>query len=220
MLEAIISFLPSEGAGAIGALDWSAEERKRLARLSHSYLCPTCGAIASLLSEPSETEEKPDSTIQEQVSQLHLGPPTATSGKHNFTSMANDLLTGGDGTVTGDPSLPAVEQSLNLQLHQRTAGEVVVQQSTVDLGEDAVDNFEHLQEVEDLRQRHIESPQSPPPVPPAVRPLAVPQPAAHQPADQLRRLEEFLTTLILIILMGIFAILLKVFLRNVTKYDF
>jgi hypothetical protein len=31
MLEAIISFLPSEGNGAIGALDWTPEERKRLA---------------------------------------------------------------------------------------------------------------------------------------------------------------------------------------------
>jgi ubiquitin-conjugating enzyme E2 J1 len=31
MLEAIISFLPSEGAGAIGALDWSKEERAKLA---------------------------------------------------------------------------------------------------------------------------------------------------------------------------------------------
>jgi hypothetical protein len=31
MLEAIISFLPSEGAGAIGALDWTSEERKKLA---------------------------------------------------------------------------------------------------------------------------------------------------------------------------------------------
>jgi ubiquitin-conjugating enzyme E2 J1 len=45
MLEAIISFLPSEGAGAIGALDWSAEERKKLAievsietTLSHKML--------------------------------------------------------------------------------------------------------------------------------------------------------------------------------------
>lgn len=31
MLEAIISFMPTEGVGAIGALDWTAEERKRLA---------------------------------------------------------------------------------------------------------------------------------------------------------------------------------------------
>ncbi len=31
MLEAIISFLPTEGAGAIGALDWTPKERKKLA---------------------------------------------------------------------------------------------------------------------------------------------------------------------------------------------
>jgi ubiquitin-conjugating enzyme E2 J1 len=31
MLEAIISFMPTEGQGAIGALDWTAEERKKLA---------------------------------------------------------------------------------------------------------------------------------------------------------------------------------------------
>ena len=32
MLEAIISFFPSEGGGAIGALEWTREERQRLAR--------------------------------------------------------------------------------------------------------------------------------------------------------------------------------------------
>ena len=32
MLEAIISFFPSEGGGAIGALEWTKEERQRLAK--------------------------------------------------------------------------------------------------------------------------------------------------------------------------------------------
>jgi hypothetical protein len=31
MLEAIISFLPTPGNGAIGALDWTPKERKKLA---------------------------------------------------------------------------------------------------------------------------------------------------------------------------------------------
>ena len=31
MLEAIISFLPTEGQGAIGALDWTPRERRQLA---------------------------------------------------------------------------------------------------------------------------------------------------------------------------------------------
>lgn len=32
MLEAIVSFLPSEGHGAIGALDWTPQERAKLAK--------------------------------------------------------------------------------------------------------------------------------------------------------------------------------------------
>ena len=32
MLEAIVSFLPSEGHGAIGALDWTPKERAKLAK--------------------------------------------------------------------------------------------------------------------------------------------------------------------------------------------
>jgi len=40
ILEALISFLPTEGAGAIGALDWTPEERKRLAKeVSNSISC-------------------------------------------------------------------------------------------------------------------------------------------------------------------------------------
>ena len=33
ILEALISFMPTNGEGAIGALDFSADERKRLAKL-------------------------------------------------------------------------------------------------------------------------------------------------------------------------------------------
>jgi hypothetical protein len=36
MLEAIISFLPTEGGGAIGALDWTPRERRRLAEEVHA----------------------------------------------------------------------------------------------------------------------------------------------------------------------------------------
>jgi len=37
IVEALISFMPTPGNGAIGALDWTEEERKRLADLSHSF---------------------------------------------------------------------------------------------------------------------------------------------------------------------------------------
>ena len=40
ILEALISFLPTPGDGAIGALDWTKEERKRLAKKSLSLSNP------------------------------------------------------------------------------------------------------------------------------------------------------------------------------------
>jgi ubiquitin-conjugating enzyme E2 J1 len=49
ILEALISFLPSKGDGAIGALDWTSEERKKLAKKSVEYCCPVCGRCSDIL---------------------------------------------------------------------------------------------------------------------------------------------------------------------------
>jgi ubiquitin-conjugating enzyme E2 J1 len=74
ILEALISFLPTPADGAVGALDWSSLERKRLAAKSVHYLCPTCGKAADLLpkideSKKSSTGEK--SHFQKEIEQLH-----------------------------------------------------------------------------------------------------------------------------------------------------
>lgn len=42
ILEALISFLPTPADGAIGALDWTSEERKKLAKESVKFRCPVC----------------------------------------------------------------------------------------------------------------------------------------------------------------------------------
>ena len=49
ILEALISFLPTPGDGAIGALDYTPEERRKLAKQSQSFVCPHCGPVAKLL---------------------------------------------------------------------------------------------------------------------------------------------------------------------------
>lgn len=57
MLEALISFLPTEGGGAIGAIDWSKEERQRLAKASHTFYCKRCDCyVKDLLTEPTAEE--------------------------------------------------------------------------------------------------------------------------------------------------------------------
>eukprot|EP00604_Paraphysomonas_vestita_P002609 CAMPEP_0174818254 /NCGR_PEP_ID=MMETSP1107-20130205/911_1 /TAXON_ID=36770 /ORGANISM="Paraphysomonas vestita, Strain GFlagA" /LENGTH=213 /DNA_ID=CAMNT_0016029867 /DNA_START=373 /DNA_END=1010 /DNA_ORIENTATION=+ len=72
MLEAIISFLPTPGNGAIGALDWTPKERKKLAVESHNYVCPICGAIDNLIELPEDSEEVREQEMQDQVAQLHI----------------------------------------------------------------------------------------------------------------------------------------------------
>eukprot|EP00752_Nemacystus_decipiens_P014644 g13041.t1 len=51
ILEALISFFPSPSQGALGGLDWSPEERKRLAIESRTWKCYKCGLASDLLPE-------------------------------------------------------------------------------------------------------------------------------------------------------------------------
>ncbi|XP_046405588.1 ubiquitin-conjugating enzyme E2 J1-like [Ischnura elegans] len=48
-LLALIAFMPSPGKGMIGALDYTVEERKTLARKSRSWRCPICGDVSQLV---------------------------------------------------------------------------------------------------------------------------------------------------------------------------
>ena len=82
ILEALISFLPTPADGAIGALDWTSAERKKLALKSIHYACPTCGCKAIDLlpklkpkSESSSSSSdndgnKPKSRFQKEIEQL------------------------------------------------------------------------------------------------------------------------------------------------------
>jgi len=55
-LLAIIGFMPTEGHGTIGSLDYPSDERKALARRSVSFCCNECGGIAALLKSEDEEE--------------------------------------------------------------------------------------------------------------------------------------------------------------------
>jgi ubiquitin-conjugating enzyme E2 J1 len=43
MMEALRSFFPTPGEGAIGALDWPSDIRKKIASESPEWICETCG---------------------------------------------------------------------------------------------------------------------------------------------------------------------------------
>ena len=74
ILEALISFLPTPADGAIGALDWTKEERKRLAKESVKFCCAKCGPCLALLpkiKEGSASSAKKPSRFQKEIEQLH-----------------------------------------------------------------------------------------------------------------------------------------------------
>ena len=94
-------FLPTPGEGAVGALDWPDDERRRLAKESVKWCCPKCGNAKALLPElhPKEGEKenknKKKNPYAEQVAQLHMHTKRrcffyarAPTAKHLFRKAA------------------------------------------------------------------------------------------------------------------------------------
>jgi len=100
-LEALIAFLPSPADGAIGALDWSSAERKRLAAKSVEFCCPSCGRVANLLPTLKEKSEAKPSRFQKEIEQLRR----MQTQEHNTEEEAN---------VTEEESKPAAPTSSSI----------------------------------------------------------------------------------------------------------
>ncbi|XP_054164021.1 ubiquitin-conjugating enzyme E2 J1-like [Oppia nitens] len=90
-LLAIIGFMPTEGMGAIGSLDYPPEERKALAVKSESWCCPSCGQISKLLKtqDPNPTESDANKEAKELAKQICFkGTSTESSQDNTETSTA------------------------------------------------------------------------------------------------------------------------------------
>ena len=98
-LLAIIGFMPTQGKGAIGSLDYPEEERKILAEKSSSWSCENCGHIKSLLKAPSAhqttDEENRDKEIQKELARqicFENGPKPDTSSSQSDNIAAETEL--------------------------------------------------------------------------------------------------------------------------------
>lgn len=139
-LLAIIGFMPTQGRGALGSLDYEPEERRSLALMSQSWSCPTCGPIHALLAtRDSNSSPRPTSQQQQELvdqisfhsesetqdkKQTEAGPRDGTTtpaaspsdGLRNRTTMtpapASDDRTH-DATVTSSPNHQSNRQTLS-----------------------------------------------------------------------------------------------------------
>ena len=81
-LVALIGFFPTEGNGAIGALDYPDDERRKLARESLAWSCAQCGVrCADALPERPADGSGGDLLRDVDVSEIHISkvPPRAAS---------------------------------------------------------------------------------------------------------------------------------------------
>ncbi|XP_060582791.1 ubiquitin-conjugating enzyme E2 J1-like [Ruditapes philippinarum] len=114
-LLAIIGFMPTHGAGALGSLDYSPDERKILAKRSQDYNCPSCGCIKNVLKEVTEESKKTTEEARELAAQISfkdekeknaaLKSTTETSPTaEQVTPVADD--TSGNGATASPSAVP------------------------------------------------------------------------------------------------------------------
>ncbi|OWF45894.1 proline-rich receptor-like protein kinase PERK9 [Mizuhopecten yessoensis] len=71
-LLAIIGFMPTHGAGAIGSLDYSKEERAKLAKRSLEWKCPTCGQVQNILKPVTSASQQTRQEAKELAAQINF----------------------------------------------------------------------------------------------------------------------------------------------------
>ena len=127
MLEAIISFFPTPGGGAIGALDWTKAERQALAKQSHEYTCSVCGQVSLLLSSEmaekedgqgnklqEEEEEEVSKDIQDQVKQLCLVAPSDISAGVDISNKKEmEVTTASTNTTESEDTVDITNTNTN-----------------------------------------------------------------------------------------------------------
>ncbi|CAB3375405.1 Hypothetical predicted protein [Cloeon dipterum] len=113
-LLALVAFMPTDGQGTIGALDYTPEERQVLAKRSANWSCDQCGHIAGHLAS-SDEEAAPLSTEEsELVGQItfkeedNAAAAAATASQNNSpVSEAAEVVAEAqpDGSVAGSQAV-------------------------------------------------------------------------------------------------------------------
>jgi ubiquitin-conjugating enzyme E2 J1 len=110
ILEALISFLPTPTDGAIGALNWSSSERRRLATKSKDFVCPCCGKISDVITRLDAITEKnaaneattTTSRFQKEIEQLQLLQQQQHKLPDGGESGGEDAAAAVEGADTGE----------------------------------------------------------------------------------------------------------------------
>lgn len=132
-LLAIIGFMPTHGSGAIGSLDYSAEERKQLAKKSQTWSCSNCGPIAKLLKERSQEPQDiaADKEAREQAAQIMFKDASERPGTPRTSeSSAVERTTASATPTQPNSSNSKVQPSTNTEVKASTSDAPATPQAT------------------------------------------------------------------------------------------
>ncbi|XP_068243502.1 ubiquitin-conjugating enzyme E2 J1 [Palaemon carinicauda] len=119
-LLAIIGFMPTPANGTIGSLDYTAQERAKLAKKSQEFECAECGCIAKLLKERTGDNKDFQLEAREVMGQVSVTAKvedkerknTDTSGASSEATIEN--LSHGTSGGDQDASLPQATSQATL----------------------------------------------------------------------------------------------------------
>ncbi|GFY74972.1 ubiquitin-conjugating enzyme E2 J1 [Trichonephila inaurata madagascariensis] len=143
-LLAIIGFLPTHGNGAIGSLDYTPEERKKLALKSQDWKCQECGYIKGCLKSPGvETSENCD--IQNNDTKLQSEPINNSSSVENV--LPNDEYSGRESDSENSSSTSSTDFTKNIpgnsiEIASSNEGTAVLRQRNLDSNECTVESMQ------------------------------------------------------------------------------
>ncbi|XP_014787367.1 mucin-5AC [Octopus bimaculoides] len=108
-LLAIIGFMPTHGAGAIGSLDYTAEERKVLSKKSLCWKCPVCGSVNNVLKSLTDASKKTSEEAKDLASKINFQSEKGNKSGSDKASTTATTSSNAGFTLTGSSTVAGAE---------------------------------------------------------------------------------------------------------------
>jgi ubiquitin-conjugating enzyme E2 J1 len=115
VLVALISFMPTKGEGAIGALDYPPEERKKLAAKTIGFACEKCGAHLCNVFPPDPSPATPEEPA------IPTSPSPTTTISSPIPISDEEPPKQRPDNVVQPPSIPASSDSIHNNVSNSTS---------------------------------------------------------------------------------------------------
>ena len=107
MLEALMAFMPQKGNGGIGALEYSREERQRLAKESWMFVCPHCKQVIAEME--MLVGDKNESVCELPVSLLGASSSFQVSSTSSISGVSSPVVSGVNTSTSASAALLSPE---------------------------------------------------------------------------------------------------------------